>query len=112
MIPRCINIEIEKGSQDSAGDLTVVAFTDDDSPSGNLKSGHESDVYQSRFLFSRTRGFTANDIRKSDQSLLWWKFENITEFWRANDEPTHRKYTEAPSKTWPLAKLLKWMGTD
>ena len=73
-----INIEIERALKDSAGDLTVVAFTDDDSPSGKLKEWHESDVSEQVLIFANKGFFHGNDIRKSDQSLLWWKFENIT----------------------------------
>ena len=73
-----INIEIERALKDSVGDLTVVAFTEDDSPSGKLKEWHESDVSEQVLIFANKGFFHGNDIRKSDQSLLWWKFENIT----------------------------------
>lgn len=74
-----INIEIEQALKGSTGDLTVIAFTHEDSPVGILKEWHEDQSISDQVLIFANKGFFhGQDIRPSDQPLLWWKFENIT----------------------------------
>ena len=74
-----INIEIERALKGSAGDLTVIAFTQEDSPVGKLKEWHEDQSISDQVLIFANMGFFhGQDIRPSDQPLLWWKFEHIT----------------------------------
>lgn len=75
-----INIEIERGLKSSAGDLTVVAFTNEDAPVGKLKEWHEDQGITDQVLIFANKGFFhGQDVRKSDDPLRWWKFEHITE---------------------------------
>lgn len=74
-----INIEIEQALKGSAGDLTVIAFTHEDSPVGKLKEWHEDQSISDQVLIFANKGFFhGKNIRPSDRPLLWWKFENIT----------------------------------
>lgn len=74
-----INIEIERGLKRSAGDLTVIAFTHEDSPTGKLKEWHEDQSISDQVLIFANKGFFHGiDIRTSEQPLPWWKFEHIT----------------------------------
>lgn len=74
-----INIEIERALKGSAGDLTVIAFTHEDSPFGKLKEWHEDKSISDQVLIFANKGFFhGKDIRESDKPLLWWKFEHIT----------------------------------
>ena len=45
-----INIEIERALNDSAGNLTVIAFTHEDEPSGKLKYWHENSAISEQVL--------------------------------------------------------------
>lgn len=74
-----INIEIERGLKNSSGALTVVAFTNEDAPSGKLKEWHEDrDISEQVLIFANKGFFHAGNVQPSGHDLLWWKFENIT----------------------------------
>jgi len=74
-----INIEIERGLRSSSGDLTVVAFTNEDAPIGKLKDWHEDSAITKQVLVYANKGFFhGNDVRLSENPLPWWKFEHIT----------------------------------
>lgn len=73
-----INIEIDRALHESAGDLTVIAFTSDDEPVGQLKEWNEDTEVCEQVLIYANRGFfhgTAADRTAAD--LPWWKFENV-----------------------------------
>lgn len=73
-----INIEIDRALRESSGDLTVVAFTSDDEPVGQLKSWHQSADVQEQVLIYAKRGFFhGREEARSTEDLPWWKFENI-----------------------------------
>ncbi|MBL8868684.1 MAG: SIR2 family protein [Planctomycetaceae bacterium] len=74
-----INIEIERALRESAGELTVVVFTFDHEPSGDLKRLHEDKAISDQIRIYARRGFFhgANSA-KSDVNLPWCEFENIT----------------------------------
>jgi hypothetical protein len=74
-----INLEIDRALQESGGRLTVVAFTSDNEPQGQLEKWHKDVATTKQVLIFANRGFfhgTTENI--SDDNLLWWKFENLT----------------------------------
>jgi hypothetical protein len=74
-----INIEVDRALRESAGDLTVVAFTSESEPTGQLKTWAEDEGIREQVLIFANRGFFHGDSsEKSTTDLLWWKFENIT----------------------------------
>ncbi len=74
-----INTELDRALHESAGDLTVVAFTSEDRPHGQLKAWTEDEKIRDQVLVFANRGFFHGDTsEESEQDLLWWKFENIT----------------------------------
>ncbi len=74
-----INIEVDRGLRESAGNLTVVAFTSESEPTGQLKTWTEDERIREQVLIFANRGFFHGDSsEKSTTDLLWWKFENIT----------------------------------
>jgi hypothetical protein len=74
-----INIEIDRALRESSGDLTVIAFTHENSPAGQLQKWHEDDAVTEQVLIFANRGFFHGSQKSlSDKDLLWWKFENVT----------------------------------
>lgn len=74
-----INIEIDRALYSSNGDLTVVVFTHEDEPTGQLQKWHTNQAISDQILIFANRGFFhGDDVQKSTKNLLWWKFENIT----------------------------------
>lgn len=73
-----INLEIERGLRESAGNLTVVAFTSEDEPTGPLKQWTEDREVREQVLVFAKRGFFHGDLSESTETELpWWKFEII-----------------------------------
>ena len=74
-----INIEIERALRESGGELTVVVFTSDEEPSGELKRLHEDkDITDQVRIYACKGFFHGTTVVKSAGELPWWKFENIT----------------------------------
>jgi hypothetical protein len=74
-----INFEIDRALRESEGRLTVVAFSSDDHPTGQLKIWNEDVVVREQVLIFANRGFFHGDrVENSTIDLPWWKFENIT----------------------------------
>ncbi len=74
-----INIEIEQALRESGGELTLVVFTFDEEPTGELKRLHEDKYVTDQIRIYARRGFFhGTTIEKSAGDLPWWKFENIT----------------------------------
>ena len=74
-----INLEIEKALKDSQEDLTMVAFTDRDSPTGPLAEWRNDASIRQQLLVFADRGFFHGDTEITvEKSLKWWKFENLT----------------------------------
>ena len=74
-----INLEIERGLRASNGNLTVIAFTSDSEPSGALKAWHEDSSINEQVLIFSDKGFYHADHKAtSENSIEWWKFENLT----------------------------------
>lgn len=73
-----INIEIDRALRESAGDLTVIAFSSEDGPMGKLKEWNESAGIREQVLIFAKRGFFHGDMAEpSEHDLPWWKFENV-----------------------------------
>jgi hypothetical protein len=74
-----INIEIERALRESGGELTVVAFTFDEEPTGELKRLHEDkEITDQVRIYARRGFFHGTTEAKSANDLPWSKFENIT----------------------------------
>jgi hypothetical protein len=73
-----INIEIERALRESDGELTIVVFTADEEPAGELKKLHEDKAVTDQVrIYARKGFFHGSTIEKSAVDLPWWKFENI-----------------------------------
>jgi hypothetical protein len=73
-----VNIEVEKALKESAGDLTVIAFSSEERPMGKLKEWNESVGIREQVLIYARRGFFHGDVAEvSEHDLPWWKFENL-----------------------------------
>lgn len=74
-----INLELDRALRESGGRLTIVVFTSDDAPSGQLERWHKDDDVTEQVLVFANRGFFHGDqSAPATMDLLWWKFENIT----------------------------------
>ncbi len=74
-----INLELDRALRESAGDLTIVVFTSDNEPCGQLKTWHTDSTTTEQVLIFANRGFFhGGQVFPSTKNLLWWKFENIT----------------------------------
>lgn len=74
-----INLEIDRALRESKGKLTVVIFTSDDAPSGQLAEWHKDDAVKEQVLVFANRGFFHGaQTEHATTDLLWWKFENMT----------------------------------
>jgi hypothetical protein len=74
-----INIELDRGLKDSAGRLTIVAFSSSEKVDGKLKNWHEDASVRDQVLIYGRRGFWhGDDITTTETDLPWWKFENVT----------------------------------
>ena len=71
-----INTEIYRGLRESAGDLTVVAFTGSNRPSGQLCDWLKDEEVSGRVIIFGKRGFFhGKQSVVSENDLPWWKFE-------------------------------------
>lgn len=78
-----INLELDRALRESTGDLTMVVFTSESEPTGQLKRWVEDPGVREQVLIFGSRGFFHGDrCEKSSTDLLWWKFENITRLLR------------------------------
>lgn len=74
-----INLELDRALRESAGDLTVVVFTSDNEPSGQLAKWHKNAAVMEQVLVFANRGFFhGTQSVPTTTDLLWWKFENVT----------------------------------
>jgi hypothetical protein len=73
-----INIEIDRALRESAGDLTVIAFSSEESLMGKLKEWNQTTGIRDQVLIFAKRGFFHGDTAEpSSHDLPWWKFENV-----------------------------------
>ncbi len=74
-----INIEMDRALRESAGDLTLVVFTSENEPNGQLETWVEDEKIRDQVLVFANRGFFHGETsEQSKVDLLWWKFENVT----------------------------------
>lgn len=74
-----INLELDRALRESAGNLTIVVFTSDNEPSGQLATWHKDAAVMEQVLVFANRGFFhGTQSAPTTTDLLWWKFENIT----------------------------------
>ena len=73
-----INIEIDRALRESTGDLTVIAFSSEDEPVGQLKEWNQTGEIREQVLIFAKRGFFhGNTADHATHDLPWWKFENV-----------------------------------
>ena len=78
-----INIEIDKALRESTGDLTVVAFSNEDEPVGRLKEWNETAEIRDQVLIFAKRGFFHGDTaNRTNLELPWWRFETVVRLLR------------------------------
>jgi SIR2-like domain len=74
-----INLEIERALRESGGELTLVVFTSDKEPEGDLKRWHEDmEIAEQVRIYARRGFFHGATAVKSTGDLPWWTFENMT----------------------------------
>ena len=74
-----INIEIDKALRESDKNLTLVVFTSDDRPSGQLQTWRNDLKIRGQLLIFANKGYFHGETEvPSKCDLLWWKFENVT----------------------------------
>lgn len=74
-----INLEIDRALRKSNGRLTVVVFTSNCKPQGQLKIWHnDASVTEQVLIFANGGFFHGSNKTLSESDLLWWKFENLT----------------------------------
>ena len=73
-----INIEVDRALHESTGDLTVIAFSSEEEPVGQLKEWHQTAEIREQVLIFAKRGFFHGDaVDRATHDLPWWKFENV-----------------------------------
>jgi hypothetical protein len=73
-----INTEIERALRESGGELTVVVFTFDEEPTGDLKRLHEDKEISDQIrIYARKGFFHGASATKSAVDLPWSEFENM-----------------------------------
>lgn len=74
-----VNHEIDSALRESAGNLTVVVFTEEDAPSGQLAEWcKDTSVTEQILVFANREFFHGTHAETTTNNLLWWKFENLT----------------------------------
>jgi len=78
-----INLELDRALRESEGRLTIVVFTSDNEPSGQLATWCEDPMVTEQLLVFANRGFFhGTQSAPTTTDLLWWKFENMTRLLR------------------------------
>lgn len=74
-----INIEIDRALRESEGRLTVLIFTENDQPVGQIKTWIDDVNIREQIRIYAKRGFYHGQTSiVSDVDLPWWKFEVLT----------------------------------
>ena len=82
-----INLEIKRGLKESQGNLTVIAFTEDELK-GDLKDWYEDELIKHQVLIFTGKAFHHADQNpiESNSGVEWWKFECLTKIFEGNIE--------------------------
>lgn len=71
-----INLELDRALRESEKRLTVVCFTNEDAPKGQLAAWFHDPSIREQVRIHANRGFYhADTVVTSDVDLSWWKFE-------------------------------------
>ncbi len=71
-----INYEIDRALKESDKRLTVIAFSSDNEPAGQLRAWLDDPIVNEQVRVYGNRGFYhGNEKRESTKDLPWWKFE-------------------------------------
>ena len=74
-----VNVELDRALRESDGRLTIIAFTNEDEPKGQLKDWRDDVGVRDQVRIHANRGFfhgTAEE--RADVDLPWWRFEMLT----------------------------------
>lgn len=78
-----VNVELDQALRESDGQLTIIAFTNEDEPKGQIKSWHNDIDVRDQVRIHANRGFFHGTTEKpSDVDLPWWRFEILTRLLR------------------------------
>jgi len=73
-----INAEIDRALHESGKRLNILVFTEEDEPKQWLKRWFEDKEVNMQVRIHAKKGFFHGDkVHKSNEDLVWWKFENI-----------------------------------
>jgi len=78
-----VNVELDRALRESDGRLTIIAFTNEDEPKGQLKDWRDDIDVRDQVRIHANRGFfhgTAEE--RSGVDLPWWRFEILTRLLR------------------------------
>lgn len=74
-----INMELDQALRESEQRLTIIAFTSENEPTGQLKDWAQDPVIYDQVCIYANRGFYhGNDQIRSNVDLPWWNFEILT----------------------------------
>jgi len=78
-----MNVELDRALRESDGRLTIIAFTNEDEPTGQLKDWRDDVDVQDQVRIHANRGFFhGTQEERSDVDLPWWRFEVLTRLLR------------------------------
>ena len=74
-----VNVEIDRALRESEGRLTIIAFTNEDEPQGQLKDWRtDAKVCDQVRIYANKGFFHGKTEVRSDVELPWWRFEILT----------------------------------
>ncbi len=78
-----VNVELNRALRESDGRLTIIAFTNEDEPKGQLKNWRDDIDVRDQVRIYANRGFFHGTAEvRSDVDLPWWRFEILTRLLR------------------------------
>lgn len=78
-----VNVELDRALRESAGRLTIIAFTNQDEPKGQLKHWRDDVDIRDQVRIHANRGFFHGTTEeRSDVDLPWWRFEILARLLR------------------------------
>lgn len=78
-----VNVELDRALRESDGRLTVIAFTNENEPKGQLRDWRDDIYVRDQVRIHANRGFFHGAVEeRSDVDLLWWRFEILTRLLR------------------------------
>jgi len=73
-----INLELDRGLRESDGQLTIVVFTSDVKPEGQVNTWMDDPTVRDQVRVYAKKGFFhGTAAATSSNELPWWKFENL-----------------------------------